>query len=70
MDKTQENELFAHLNRTPRFRQWLELQLAQQDKVLRVNPDREQILRTQGTAQTYLSLLDKLNAADSASKRP
>lgn len=69
MDRNKETELFDHLCRTPRLKEWLADQLASQYKILVVNPDVEQLRKAQGQAQFIQHMLDKLTAAESAAKR-
>lgn len=69
MDRNKEAELFDHLCRYTRVREWFEEQLGTQIKVLTVNPDIEQLRKAQGAAQFINVVLDKLKAAESAAKR-
>lgn len=69
MERAKEAELFDALCRNRRVREWLEEQLAEQFKVLVLNPDVEQLRRAQGRAQFIQQMLDKLSAAETAAKR-
>lgn len=69
MDRSKEAELFDHLCRLPRLKEWLAEQLASQYKILVVNPDVEQLRKAQGHAQFIQLMLDKLATAESAAKR-
>ncbi len=69
MERTKEVELFDHLCRMPRLKEWLVEQLAAQYKILVVNPDVEMLRRAQGHAQCLQAMLDKLATAESAAKR-
>jgi hypothetical protein len=69
VERTKEAELFDSLCRMPRLREWLGEQLAQQVKILVVNPDVEQLRKAQGQAQFIQLMLDKLATAESAAKR-
>lgn len=69
MERTKEAELFEHLCRTPRLREWLQEQFDEQTAILVVNPDVEQLRRAQGRAQFVKALLDKLTAAEAAIRK-
>lgn len=69
MTRDQESQLFDHLFRHRPLREWLEQQMAEQVKVLLVNPDIDTIRRAQGAAGFIKSIQDRLAAAESAAKR-
>lgn len=69
MERAKEAELFDGLCRNRRVREWLDEQLAEQVKILVLNPDTEQLRKAQGRAQFIQLMLDKLGAAESAAKR-
>lgn len=68
---TRENEarLFADLCRSRPLKEWLDAQLAEQVKILLVNPDFDNLRKAQGAAQFIKSIMDKLTAAESAAQR-
>ncbi len=65
MTKPQELELFESLARTHRFREWLDLKLAETYKVLSQALDADQIRRAQGYAQGLQGMVALLDAAKS-----
>jgi hypothetical protein len=67
--RDQETQLFDHLFRHRPLREWLDQQLAEQVKVLLVNPDMDTIRKAQGAAAFIKSMQDRLAAAESAVKR-
>lgn len=69
MDRAKETELWDHLARTPRLREWLQEQFDEQTAILVVNPDVEQLRKAQGRAQFAKAMIDKLAAAEAAAKK-
>jgi len=69
MDRSKEAALFDNLYRNQPLRDWLEAQLADQVKILLVNPQHEAILKAQGAAAFLRLMQDKLTAAESAANR-
>lgn len=69
MDRKQEAELWDHLCRQRRLKEWLSEQLQSQHEILVVNPNVDQLRIAQGRAQMVQLMLDKLDAAESAAKR-
>lgn len=69
MDRKHEAELFDHLCRQRRLREWLEEHMQAQIKILVVNPDVEQLRIAQGRAQMLQTILDRLTTAENAAKR-
>ena len=69
MDRAKETELFDHLCRMPRVREWFQEQYDEQLSILVVNPDVEQLRKAQGRAQAAKHVLDKLTAAESTAKK-
>lgn len=69
MDRKHEAELFDHLCRQRRLKEWLDEQMRSQHEILVVNPNVDQLRIAQGRAQMIQLMLDKLNAAESAAKR-
>lgn len=69
MDRAKETELFDHLCRTPRLKEWLQEQFDEQTAILVVNPDVEQLRKAQGRAQFAKNMIDKLTAAEAAAKK-
>lgn len=67
--REQEAKLFDYLCRHAPLREWLDQQLAEQIKVLLVNPDIDTIRKAQGAAAFVKSMQDRLSAAESAAKR-
>lgn len=65
---TRNSDMFAQLCRNRPLKEWLAEQLAEQDKILRVNPDNDTLRKAQGRAQFIMSFLDKLAAAEQAAK--
>jgi hypothetical protein len=63
MDRQTEIALFARLVREPKLREWLESKLQAETEILIVNPDVEQLRKSQGRAQFVKSMLDLLDAA-------
>lgn len=69
MDRAKEAELFDHLCRTPRLKEWFQEQYDEQTAILVVNPDVEQLRKAQGRAQLLKQFMDKLTAAEAAAKK-
>ena len=69
MTREQEQQLFDHLCRHRPLRKWLEAQMAEQVRILLVNPDNDMLRKAQGAAQFIKSFQDRLAAAESAAKR-
>jgi len=69
MDRAKEVELFDHLCRMPRVREWFQEQYDEQTAILVVNPDVEQLRKAQGRAQFAKTVLDKLASAEAAAKK-
>lgn len=69
MNRENEARLFADLCRSRPLKEWLEAQLAEQVKILLVNPDNDLLRKAQGAAQFIKSFQDRLTAAESAAKR-
>lgn len=69
MDRAKETELWDHLCRTPRLKEWLQEQFDEQTAILVVNPDVEQLRKAQGRAQFAKAMIDKLAAAEAAAKK-
>lgn len=69
MERTKEVELFEWLSRNSRVKEWLADQMADQVKILVVNPDVEALHRAQGRAQFIQQMLDRLIAAEFAARR-
>lgn len=69
MNREQETAVLEHLCRFRPLREWLDAQLAEQVKILLVNPDHDVIRKAQGAAGFIKSFQDKLAAMESVSKR-
>lgn len=69
MTRDQELALFESLCRSRPLKEWLDAQLAEQLKILLVNPDFDNLRKAQGAAQFIKSIMDKLTAAESAAQR-
>lgn len=69
IDKTEEIELFAHLSRLPKLREWVEAKLEVELRVLVGNNDIDQIRRAQGKAQLLQQIVELLDKAPAALKR-
>ena len=69
LTREQETAMLEHLCRFRPLRDWLDAQLAEQVKILMVNPEHEMIRKAQGAAGFIKSFQDKLAAVESASKR-
>lgn len=62
MKADEEVQMFRRLAANePKLREWLNSQMDVQLKVLKVNTDHSTILQTQGRAQTYQLLMDRLD---------
>lgn len=66
MDRAKEAELFDHLARYPRVKEWLQGQMASAVEILLVNPDIDVLRKAQGRAAFIQLMLDKLVSAESA----
>lgn len=69
LDRKQESDLFDYLARHRPLKDWLESQVAEQVRILKVNPNLDQLLKAQGQVQCLQLMLDKLVAAESAARR-
>lgn len=69
MNREQEAAVLEHLCRFRPLREWLDAQMAEQVKILLVNPDHDVIRKAQGAAGFIKSFQDKLAATESVSKR-
>jgi len=69
MTREQEAAMLEHLCRFRPLREWLEAQLAEQVKILLVNPEHDVIRKAQGAAGFIKLMQDKLTAAESAANR-
>lgn len=69
MTRDKEAQLFDHLFRHRPLKEWLEQQMADQVKILLVNPSHESILKAQGAAGFIKLVQDKLAAAETSANR-
>jgi hypothetical protein len=68
MTREKEAILMDYLCRHKPLMEWLADQMAEQVKILVVNPSHEHILKAQGAAGFIKLMQDKLTAAESAAK--
>ena len=69
MTREKEAILFDYLARHKPLREWLEGQFQRQIEILLVNPDHAAIVKAQGASGFIKTMLDRLDAAESAAKR-
>lgn len=66
IDRKDELELFAFLARQPKLREWVNVKLETELRVLVQNSDVEQLRRAQGKAQLLQHIIDLLDKAPAA----